>query len=80
MQKAGGLLAGTQKDNQFLAELEEAAKRLEAKENEVVKIVSRDGVPLVGHFIPSENLKRIIIAMHGGRSSWTKDFRTMSDF
>lgn len=80
MQKAGNLLAGTQKDNLFLAELDAAAKRLEARENEIVEITSRDGVPLVGHFIPSENPRRIIIAMHGWRSSWAKDFGTMADF
>lgn len=80
MQKAGNLLAGTQKDNQFLAELDAAAKRLEAKKSETVTIIGRDGIPLVGHFIPNENPKRVIIAMHGWRSSWTKDFGTMSDF
>ena len=80
MQKAGNLLAGTQMDNQFLAELDAAAKQLEAKKSETVTITSRDGISLVGHFIPSENPKRVIIAMHGWRSSWTKDFGTMSDF
>lgn len=80
MEKAGDFLSGTQKDNQFLSELESAAKRLEAKENEVVEIMGQDGIPLVGHFIPCENAKRIIIAMHGWRSSWTKDFGTMADF
>ena len=80
MQRAGNLLAGTQMDNQFLAELDAAAKQLEAKKSETVTITSRDGISLVGHFIPSENPKRVIIAMHGWRSSWTKDFGTMSDF
>ena len=80
MQRAGHLLAGAQKDKLFLAELEAAAKRLEARDSEVVEIVSRDGVPLVGHFIPSKNPRRVIIAMHGWRSSWTKDFGTMADF
>ena len=80
MQRAGNLLARTQKDNQFLAELDAAAKRLEEKKSETVTVTSLDGIPLVGHFIPSENPKRVIIAMHGWRSSWTKDFGTMSDF
>lgn len=80
MQRAGNLLARTQKDNQFLAELDAAAKRLEGKKSETVTVTSLDGIPLVGHFIPSENPKRVIIAMHGWRSSWTKDFGTMSDF
>lgn len=80
MQRAGNLLARTQKDNQFLAELDAAAKRLEGKKSETVTVTSLDGIPLVGHFIPSENPKRVIIAMHGWRSSWAKDFGTMSDF
>lgn len=80
MQRAGNLLARTQKDNQFLAELDAAAKRLEEKKSETVTVTSLDGIPLVGHFIPSENPKRVIIAMHGWRSSWAKDFGTMSDF
>lgn len=80
MQRAGNLLARTQKDNQFLAELDAAAKRLEEKKSETVTVTSLDGIPLVGHFIPNENPKRVIIAMHGWRSSWTKDFGTMSDF
>ena len=54
MQRAGNLLARTQKDNQFLAELDAAAKRLEEKKSETVTVTSLDGIPLVGHFIPSE--------------------------
>lgn len=80
MQKAGELIAGTQQDNAFLNELNEAAKRLEAKEHETVEIVSHDGTTLVGHFIPREKPKRVIIAMHGWRTSWAYDFGTMADF
>lgn len=80
MGKAGKLISGSQKDNQFLIELETAAKKLEAKQNEIVTLTSRDGVTLIGHFIPSKTPKRLIIAMHGWRSSWAKDFGTMADF
>lgn len=80
MEKAGNLLSRTQEDDLFLSELDTAAKRLEEKENETVKINAADGVALVGHFIPCEHPKRVIIAMHGWRSSWAKDFGTMADF
>ena len=80
MKKAGSLLSRTQKDDLFLSELDAAAKRLEAKENEIVRITAADGVALVGHFIPCDHAERIIIAMHGWRSSWAKDFGTMADF
>ena len=80
VEKAGNLLSRTEKNDVFLGELEDAARRLAAKENETVAITARDGVTLVGHFIPCERPKRIIVAMHGWRSSWAKDFGTMADF
>lgn len=80
MQKAGDLISGIQQDSAFLTELNAAAKRLESKENETVEITSHDGTTLVGHFIPCRNPKRIIIAMHGWRTSWAYDFGTMAGF
>lgn len=41
---------------------------------------SFDGLRLAAHWFPSENPQRIIIAMHGWRSSWQKDFSPVSDF
>lgn len=80
MQKAGELLSGVQQNNAFLTELAAAAKRLEGKEHETVEIISRDGTNLVGHFFPAKSPKRIVIAMHGWRTSWAYDFGTMADF
>lgn len=80
MQKAGNLISGSQGDNEFLNEVHSAAERLAEQENETVEIVSHDGITLVGHFIPCSNAKRIIIAMHGWRSSWTNDFGMVADF
>lgn len=54
MQKAGELLSGTQTDNLFLEELEAAAERLEARENEVVEITGRDGPPWWGISFPAK--------------------------
>lgn len=79
-QKAGNLISGTQSGNAFQEELRKAAEKLAQKENETVEITGHDGVPLVGHWIPCENAKRVIIAMHGWRSAWYKDFGMVSNF
>lgn len=80
MQKAENLISGSQSSNEFLKELKEVAKKLEEKGNETVKIVSHDGTSLAGHWIPCKNPKRVIIAMHGWRSSWSRDFGMIADF
>lgn len=64
----------------MLLKLQNAGKRLAAKPHKTVHTVSRDGTALVGHWFPAENPKRILIAMHGWRSSWDNDFGIVSDF
>ncbi len=44
------------------------------------EITSFDGLKLKGHFYRHENAKRVIIAMHGWRSTWFRDFCTLVDF
>ena len=51
-----------------------AAERLAAAPHERVEITSRDGLKLVGHWFPCEGARRSIVAMHGWRSGWAKDF------
>lgn len=41
---------------------------------------SFDGLRLAAHWLPAENPKRIVIAMHGWRSSWQRDFSPILDF
>lgn len=60
--------------------LAQAARALEEKEIEQVEIRSADGIRLVGHWYPAENARRVIIAMHGWRSRWSRDFGTIADF
>lgn len=78
--KAGNLISGSQANNAFLEKRQEAAEKLAEKQNETVELVSHDGTCLIGHWIPCEKAKRIIIAMHGWRSTWYKDFGMVADF
>lgn len=63
-----------------LNEATAAKERLEHLAAKTVEIVSRDGTQLVGHWIPCKNPQRIILAMHGWRSSWSTDFGIVSEF
>ena len=74
------LLTGDSKIEEKLNFLMEKAKVLEEKELEPVEITAQDGTALVGHLFRNKNAKRTIIAMHGWRSSWAKDFCLIYEF
>ena len=57
-----------------------AAEKLEGSSLNTVEITAQDGIKLVGHWRFCKNPKRIMIAMHGWRSSWSRDFGAISDF
>ncbi len=57
-----------------------AMEKLEAAPHEVVEMQSYDGLRLVGHWFPCPGAKRVIVAMHGWRSRWCKDFALISEF
>ncbi len=78
--RAGRMVSGTHGNNVFLQERAAAAERLANRENEVVQILSHDGVVLTGHWFEQKNAKRAIIAVHGWRSSWCSDFGMTADF
>ena len=63
-----------------LQKSDEAAKMLEACGCVDVEIIGHDGIRLAGHFYECPTAKRIVIAMHGWRSSWAKDFGVISQF
>ena len=73
-------LAKTVRASDFQARINESAHALLEKNIEEVEITARDGVRLVGHFYPCDNAKRVIVAMHGWRSAWFKDFGMIADF
>lgn len=58
----------------------DAAHRLKNADCETVETTGCDNEKLVGHLLESENPKRIIIAVHGWRSSWNNDFGMIADF
>lgn len=80
MEKAGDLISGTLVEEEVLKRQKQAAEKLAAARTETVKITSYDGVELAGHWYTCEKPERIVIAMHGWRSSWCNDFGLVSDF
>jgi len=66
--------------SETVAKLIDASKALESTEHEQVEIASQDGTMLVGHWFCPENAKRIIVAMHGWRSTWSQDFGVIAPF
>lgn len=80
-QKSGNRLSGSAgQAKQFEETLTAAAEALKNSECEKVEVTAYDGINLIGHLRRCENEKRLIIAMHGWRSSWTADFGAVSDF
>ena len=63
-----------------LARAEQLTAALRDGAAETVAIDSFDGTHLVGHIHRAEKPKRIIVAMHGWRSSWSRDFAVISPF
>lgn len=74
------VISGSQDPDPFTLQLKEYADRLTAVESEQIELEARDGTRLVGHWYPCEGAQRVIIAMHGWRSSWANDFGMIADF
>lgn len=71
---------GSEVNKDFLEQREANGKKLAAIDMEEVEISADDGIVLVGHWYPCENAKRIVISMHGWRSSWELDFGMIAEF
>ncbi|MBO4792737.1 MAG: alpha/beta hydrolase [Clostridia bacterium] len=63
----------------LMNDLAAAAKRLEENCREEYRITTEDGTELVAHYRPCPEPKRLLIAMHGWRSSWSNDFGLVAD-
>lgn len=84
MKRSGKMISGSKsKPNDKYHELrrkaEESFKQTESH-CETVSIRAADNELLVGHLFQNENSKRLIIAVHGWRSSPMHDFALVSDF
>lgn len=73
-------IAGNPETSAFVKVRVDAAEKLEGSSLDTVEITAQDGIKLVGHLRFCQNAKRIIIAMHGWRSSWARDFGLIADF
>ena len=80
MERGRNLLMGSSALSNVMSRIMDSAAALERRECETITIVAKDGVTLVGHWRAPEHPKRVIIAMHGWRSSWSQDFGMISDF
>lgn len=73
-------LKGNKELIDFIDEMVDASERLESCGTETVKILSCDRLTLTAHWRPCPDAKRVIIAMHGWRSTWSRDFGIIADF
>ena len=67
-------------DEAMLNTVRLAGKALSDRPHETIELLSRDGTRLVGHWVGAKHPKRVIIAMHGWRSAWSRDFGVIADF
>lgn len=74
------ILAKITGSDDFVNTLFEKEKLLAGEKTETVEIEGYGGVKLKGHLLTARDPKRIIIAVHGWRSSWSRDFGIVSDF
>lgn len=80
MRRSKAKITGSPEVANALHMSEEAAKALEVCGCTDVELISHDGIRLAGYFYECPAAKRIVIAMHGWRSSWAKDFGVISQF
>lgn len=80
VQKMNLMPKGYQLEEETLKLSAEAREKLEAQPLETVTIESFDGTKLVGHLCRAAQQKRVLLAMHGWRSTWSRDFGVIAPF
>lgn len=80
MERQRDRLRGFLNCDDFLEEMERRGEKLKNSPHQTVQIQGRDGQTLVGHLFTCKEPKRVILAMHGWRSSWHSDFGMIADF
>lgn len=71
-----GYADDSQEESAYLAKQEQ----LEKTPHETVSVTSIDGTRLAGHLFRGEGDQRVVLAMHGWRSGWSRDFCLVADF
>lgn len=81
LKNAGNVISGKKADSGFMDFINQKSDALKNRDNEIIEITSKDGIKLVGHYIPAaKKANRLIIAVHGWRSIWHRDFGMVTDF
>ncbi len=73
-------ISGISEKDPMGKKISNAAEKLKNSCDKTVEIKGPGGEKLVGHLGFSENVERIVIAVHGWRSSWNNDFGMIADF
>ncbi len=71
---------GSTGNEAFELYLKTQGEALKEEKLQTVTITADDGIQLVGHWYQAENARRVIVAMHGWRSSWHHDFGMVFPF
>ncbi|MBP5428175.1 MAG: alpha/beta hydrolase [Clostridia bacterium] len=79
-EKRRDAMAGSGKLRQIFAEQRENSEKLASLPHETVEIEGFDGVRLIGHYFRVDDAKRTVVAFHGWRSAWSRDFSMIYDF
>lgn len=74
------LMGDGEESDQLKAHCRQLQQRLEETPHEVVEITGYDGTVLVGHLFRAERQERVVVAMHGWRSGWARDFGPVAEF
>ncbi len=80
MVKLKSKISASVPDEELLRSAAEWQDNMERSAHEVVEMNSFDGTRLVGHWFENPDAKRVLIAMHGWRSGWSRDFCKIADF
>ncbi len=80
MYKGKEKLTGAPDTAEVIEQMDAAKERLLSSDYETVEIESADGLKLIGHWKPCADPKRVIVAMHGWRSTWAEGFGSISEF
>ncbi|MBE6798131.1 MAG: alpha/beta hydrolase [Ruminococcaceae bacterium] len=79
-EKGRDKVRGSKELCKIIQTMTKASNELESTNCEQIEIKAHDGTRLIGHWRSCESPKRIIIAMHGWRSSWSHDFGIIAPF